>query len=117
MNPQSMCELFEYNYWAFGRVWQSINQLDDEKFVADLGYSFGSIRNQIIHLISSHRRWLARLKLVETPPHIDFAEYPSRTLVKTKWDEAKDEFLDYVHSLDQANLDELILYRILNRSV
>jgi uncharacterized damage-inducible protein DinB len=117
MNLQSILELFEYNYWAFDRVWQSINQLDDAKFVSDLGYSFGSIRNQIIHLISSHQRWLARLQLTGIPPHLDFADLPTRTLVKEKWNEARDEFLDYVYSLDRANLEVIIPYRISSRSI
>ena len=117
MNIQSIHELYEYNYWAFDRVWQSINQLDDQRFVSDLGYSFGSIRNQIIHLISGHHRWLTRLQLIEIPPHLDFANFPTRSLVRMKWDEAKDEFLDYVYSLDESNLDEAIRYQNPDRLV
>lgn len=117
MNLESIHELFEYNYWAFDRVWQHINLLDEQKFVTDLNYSFGSIRNQIIHLISGHRRWLARLQYIEAPPHLNFADYPTRVLVKAKWEQAKDEFLKYVYSLNQAKLNEAIRYQIPYRLV
>lgn len=117
MNLESIRKLFEYTYWAFDRVWLSINQLDDQTFVTDLSYSFGSIRNQIIHLISGHRRWLARLQFIEPPPHLNFTHYPTRDSVKAKWEQAKDEFMKYIYSLDQANVNEPIRYQIPHRMV
>ena len=90
---QAIRELFDYNYWAFDRIWEAIDHLDDEGFISEFRYSFGSIRNQIIHLISSHRRWLYRLQLKEPVLHLDFNDYPTQALVREIWDEARAEFL------------------------
>jgi uncharacterized damage-inducible protein DinB len=117
MNPQSIRDLFEYSYWAFDLIWPSIDQLDDDQFVMDLDYSFGSIRNQIIHLVSSHRRWQNRLQLIQPVPHLNFDDFPTISITKEVWDAAKGEMLDYVNSLDQAALDEVVPYKIPGRSI
>jgi len=77
----------------------------------------GSIRNQIIHLISSHRRWLNRLKLDQPVTHLKFTDFPTISITKEEWDVARVEMLGYVNSLDQAALDELVSYQILGRSI
>lgn len=117
MNPQAINDLFEYIYWAFDLIWPSIEKLDDEQFTEDLGYSFGSIRDQIIHLISSHRRWLDRLKLIDPTPHLDTADFPDKSSTKKEWEGARREMLEYVNSLDQAALNESVNYQIQGRSI
>lgn len=61
---------------------------------------------------SSHHRWVNRLKREAVPPHINFEDLPTQNAVKTKWDEAKAEFLAYFYSLDQAQLEEVVRYEI-----
>ena len=55
----------EYHIDMTRRVWDSINQITDEQFLADDAYSRGSIRNLMVHLASTDRRWLAGLKNLE----------------------------------------------------
>jgi uncharacterized damage-inducible protein DinB len=117
MNPQSIRDLFEYSYWAFDLIWPSIHQLDDDQFVMDLDYSFGSIRNQIIHLVSSHRRWINRLQSIQPVTHLNFENFSTISMVEMEWGITRDEMLDYVNSLNQADLDKVVSYKIQGRSI
>jgi uncharacterized damage-inducible protein DinB len=108
--------LFDYNDWAFGLMWGSIDQLDDAQFTAELDYSFGSIHNQVIHIISSHRRWLDRLRMQDVSPHLKFSDFPTKHSAKAEWDNTQVEVLDYVHSLDQSDLDQEVAYELRGRS-
>ena len=117
MTPEAIRKIYDYSYWAFERVWNCICQLTDEQFTQELGYSWGPIRNHVIHMISSHRRWVNRLNGEEILPHLNFKDYSSLTVVKAKWDEAKAEFLEFIYSLDQAYLDEVVRYEIASRGV
>lgn len=117
MTPEAIRKIFDYTYWAFDRVWDCICQLTDEQFTQELGYSSGSIRNLVIHMISSHHRWVNRLKGEEILPHLNFKDYSTQNAVKAKWDEAKIEFLSYVYSLDQAKLAEPVRYEIASRGL
>jgi uncharacterized damage-inducible protein DinB len=117
MTPEAVRKLFDYTYWAFERVWDCVVQLTDEQFTQDIGYSFGSIRNLVVHLMSSHHRWMKRLQGVEIPPHLAFEEYATRAATRAKWDKAKSEFINYVYSLDQTQLDEKVHYEIAGRGI
>ena len=60
---------------------------------------------------------MKRLQGSEIPAHLSFDDFSSCDAVKSKWDEAKGEFLDYVYSLNQTQLDELVHYEIVSRGV
>lgn len=77
MRPEAIQSLLGYSYWAFDRVWDCIAQLTDDQFTQDLGYSLVSIRNQVVHLISSHQRWVDRMQSTETATHLRFDDYSS----------------------------------------
>ena len=45
MKLSEIKSIFDYNFWAFDRVWQCISQISDVQFVEEIDYSTGSIRN------------------------------------------------------------------------
>jgi uncharacterized damage-inducible protein DinB len=117
MTTDAIYKLYNYTYWASERVWDCIMQLTDEQFTQHLDYSIGSIRNQVVHLMSGTQRWLRRLQGAEIPPHLPFEDYTTRQETKTKWDKMKEEVLDYVHSLNQTQLDEIVHWEIRTRGL
>ncbi len=117
MSLEMIHTLFEYHYWAFELVWECIEQLTDVQFTTNTGYSRGPIRDQVIHLISSHRRWMQRLQGSAVSPHLAYEDFPTRAGVKALWDEARGEFMAYITSLDQTQLDESVSYAFSARGI
>jgi uncharacterized damage-inducible protein DinB len=117
MKPSQVQALFDYTFWAFDLTWSAINNTTDAQFTAELPYSHGSIRNIVVHLISSHRRWLARLSRTETPPHLAFDAFPSRQSVWNEWQSARTEWESYLATLTQEALDEPLPYEIPARAI
>ncbi len=117
MTPESVRRLYDYNYWAFDRVWCCIAHLTDEQFREDIPYSMGPIRNHIVHVMSGTRRWMKRLQGDEPSPHLAFIDYATVDATKAKWDELKAEMLAYVRTLDQAQLDERVAWELPNRAL
>ena len=105
MNPEAINTLYEYNYWAFERVWKCVVQLSDEQFVEEIDYSIGSVRNIIVHIMSGTNRWVERLQRNEISPHLSFEDYNTLSKTKAKWNEMRSEVLDYISSLTQEQLD------------
>jgi uncharacterized damage-inducible protein DinB len=54
--------LYEYDRWANNRVLQKASELSDEQFTRDLGGSFRSVRDTLVHIIGGEWRWLASWK-------------------------------------------------------
>ena len=87
MKPNEIKTLFDYNFWAFERVWESITQLTDEQFTEEIDYSTGSIRNIVCHMMSANIRWVSRLK-GETPEfYLTYEDFDTLAKTKAKWDE------------------------------
>jgi uncharacterized damage-inducible protein DinB len=117
MNPEAIRLLFEYHYWASERVWDCIMALTDEQFVQPLDYSQGSIRNHIVHVMSTTQRWIKRLQQVDVPAHLAFGDYPTRAETKAMWDVLKAAALDSILAFDQIQLDEIVTWELPARNI
>jgi uncharacterized damage-inducible protein DinB len=51
--------LYEYDHWADNRVLQAAAGLSTEAFTRDLGGSFRSVRDTLVHIIGGEWIWLA----------------------------------------------------------
>ena len=112
MRPNEIRTVFEYGYWAFEKVWDCVMGLNDEQLVQELGYSRGSIRHQVVHMMSATQRWIVRLKQEPLPPHLAFEDFDTRLAAKAKWDELRAEAMVYVNSLSEADLDEVVHWEL-----
>lgn len=60
--------LFEYDRWANNRVLQAASVHRAEQFTHDLGGSFCSIRDTLVHIIGGEWSWLAYWKELAPGP-------------------------------------------------
>jgi uncharacterized damage-inducible protein DinB len=95
----------EYHIDMSRRVWESIDQITDEQFTADDAYSRGSIRNLMVHLASTDRRWLAGLKNLEDVGHLKFEDYTTRAQARVEFDKVAKDLTEYSSTLTEADLD------------
>ncbi|HLO16713.1 MAG TPA: DinB family protein [Anaerolineales bacterium] len=91
------------------RVWESIDQISEEQFLADDAYSRGSIRNLMVHLANTDSNWLAGLKNIpesQDPPKRKYEDYPDRASVHAFWEATANDVSEYVEALTEAALEE-----------
>ena len=95
----------EYHIDMTRRVWDSIDQITDEQFLADDAYSRGSIRNLMVHLASVDRRWLAGLRNVEDVGHLKFEDYTTRAQAREVFEGVLKDLAEYSSTLTETDLD------------
>jgi uncharacterized damage-inducible protein DinB len=91
------------------RVWESIDQITEEQFLADDAYSRGSIRNLMVHLANTDSNWLAGLKNIpesQDPPRRKYEDYPDRASVRAFWDATSKDVAEYIETLNETTLNE-----------
>jgi uncharacterized damage-inducible protein DinB len=98
--------MIEYHLDMTRRVWEAINYITEEQFLADDIYSRGSVRNLMVHLASTDRRWLAGLKNEEDIGHLKFEDYSTRAQAHQIFEEVAQNFSEYVATLTDEQLDE-----------
>lgn len=112
-----VADLVAYNQWAFARVWQCMDALTDEEFCRDSGYSQGSVRDHMVHVVSATRRWIQRLTHQEVTAHLDPASFASKNAVKSLWQEFENDLLTYASTLSEADLLSEVGWQISHRNI
>src|SRR5262250_1910079 len=101
--------LCEYDRWANNRVLHAVSALSSEQFARDLGGSFRSVRDTLLHIIGGEWGWLTYWKEPTHGPAF-LAElwdrhdalfrpdaFPNIQVVRLKWakvEKEQTEFLD-----------------------
>jgi uncharacterized damage-inducible protein DinB len=117
MKTNEIKTIFDYNFWAFDRVWECIYQISDEQFVEEIDYSTGSIRNIVAHMMSANRNWIGRLQDAEMPTRLVYEDFVSLSQTKAKWDELRKELMDYLDALTEGELEETVSWELPARAL
>lgn len=96
----------EYHLAMSRQVWDLIEQLSEQQFVEEDAYSRGSIRNLMVHLASTDRRWLAGLKQQQDVGHRRSQDYPDQASARAFSEGVAKDLKEYVAALSEAELDQ-----------
>jgi uncharacterized damage-inducible protein DinB len=123
MNANAFRQFYDYHFSENRKTWDSyVMQLSDEQFMQPVDYSRGSVRDQILHLISCDDAWFSGLRGVEIPEDLNPADFQNRESIRAHWDKVEQTMRDYLAQLrDDMLLDkplegedkDLILWQVL----
>lgn len=84
MTVTQLQRLYDYSYWANGKLFQVISQLTPEEFTQPVAGSYGSIRDTLVHVMSAEWGWLSRCGGPGRGPALKPGDYPTvESLVET----------------------------------
>jgi len=112
--------LYEYDRWANSRVLQAASTLNVEEFARDLGGSFRSMRDTLVHIIDSEATWLECWK--EPSPCATFVgdlwtrhdaifnlnAFSDFAAVQLRWAEVEREQAEFVNRVTNESLGRLL---------
>ncbi len=96
----------EYHIEMTRRVWDLIDTITDEQFLAGDAYSQGSMRNLMVHLASVDRRWLAGLKNLEDVGHLKQDDFLTRVAARGAFENVAKDLSVYVSTLTEDALNK-----------
>lgn len=97
-------ELYRYNRWANGRLFDSAALLGDNDFTRGLASSYPSVRDTVTHIIWAEWIWLQRWKGTSPREVFDPRGFPNVERLKTRWLEISAEQHAFV---DDVTVDQL----------
>jgi len=111
MKPEHVRLLYDYYTWANNRTLDACAALTQEQFTYDLGSSFRSVRDTLVHLFSSgwfwHERWQGR-----APQRPDFSKRFNDLAAVREWANGIDRDLhQFVGHMRAADLERSLEYR------
>jgi uncharacterized damage-inducible protein DinB len=115
--------LYEYDRWANNRALQAASALSAEEFTRDLGGSFPSVRDTLVHIIGGEWIWLAYWKapslgsgfLTDLRARRDALfnpdTFPNVSAVQLKWAEVEKEQTEFVNQVTNELLEKMLPFR------
>ena len=110
MNLTDLKTLYDFNFWANGRILGVMEKLTDEQYSKDLHSSHGGIRGTFGHLLASHEIWLGRWKGNPTKTTVDEAGGPSIAVAKQFWTTMQQDLSAFLEGLTEADLVKPVSY-------
>lgn len=123
MDANAFRHFYEYHFDINRKIWESnVTQLSNEQFTQESSYSHGSVRDQILHLISVDDAWFSDLSgsaFADEPDPVDNPDYET---IRAYWDEVEEKMRHYLAALDDDKLStkplqgedkDLLLWQVL----
>jgi len=107
MNADAFRHFYDYHFAENRKIWdECIGSLPDEQFTRDVNYSRGSVRDQVLHLMSVDDTWFSALRGAENPDSLDPAAFNDRETIRAHWDSVEGRMRDYLSTLRDDMLFE-----------
>jgi uncharacterized damage-inducible protein DinB len=129
MNKDDIQLLFEYDRWANNSVLQAASTLSVEQFTRDLGGSFRSVRDTLVHITSGEWGWLSIWKEPDLTSAFvtdlwtrigvifDPNAYCDIAAVQLKWAEVEREQVEFVNRVTDESLRTMLPVRATHLSL
>jgi len=99
MNANAFRHFYDYHFAENRKIWDSVTQLSEEQFTQHVDYSYGSVRDQIVHLMSCDEIWFSELRGIEPPEPFPAADVDDRNMIRTHWDGVEQIMRSYLDEL------------------
>jgi uncharacterized damage-inducible protein DinB len=107
MNANAFRHFYDYHFTENRKIWdRCIAGLTHEQFTRAVGYSHGSVRNQVVHMMSVDDTWFSGLRGVEVPKRLNPGDFEDRQSVRAYWDRVERRMRDYLAELRDDMLFE-----------
>lgn len=110
MNADAFRHLYGYHFTQNRTLWDRyVMSLSYEQFTQAVDYSHGSVRDQIVHLISVDDIWLSEIRNVEPAEPPPPAHMDDRAIIRAHWDGVEQRMRGYLAELrDEMLFDKPI---------
>ena len=121
--------LYEYDRWANNRVLRAASALSDEAFTRDLGGSFCSVRDTLLHIFGGEWIWLAYWRKPPQSP-VELTDlkmrrdalfnphaFPNIAELRLKWSDVEKEQTEFVDRITDELLEKMLPFRTMQLSL
>lgn len=103
--------LVDYHYWGRDRMLEAVVPLTQEQYTKDLGNSFNSVRDTIVHTYAAELNWYLRWIGTSPTGFPAAAAFPDLATVRDAWKSHEQKMRLFVLSLGEDNLHRTFKYR------
>jgi uncharacterized damage-inducible protein DinB len=114
MTATDLTTLLDYHYWARDRLFEAVARLTPEQYDKDLGSSFKSVRETLVHVYAAEWIWYLRWQGTSPPGLLTSEQFPDLASLRQAWAEHEAKMRAFTASQGEAGIDRVIAYKLLN---
>lgn len=112
MTVDDFVRLYDYSYWANGKLFAVVGQLTPAQFIEPVAGSYGSIRNTLVHAMSAEWGWLDRCGGPHRGPALKADDYPTFDSVATTWSAVERHMRGFLANLKDDDLARAVEFTL-----
>jgi uncharacterized damage-inducible protein DinB len=107
MNADAFRHFYDYHFAENRKIWDRyVTQLTPEQFAQAVDYSHGSVRDQLVHLMSCDDTWFSELRGVAPTEPLPSVDVDDRQSIRAHWDNVEQSMRGYLAELQDDLLFE-----------
>jgi uncharacterized damage-inducible protein DinB len=114
MNLDDVRTLLDYHYWARDRMLDALEPLTPEQYTRDMGNSFRSVRDTVVHIYGADLVWYERWRGRSPRALVDASEFPDLVSLRQEWIELERKCRTHVEELGDAGIGRTLDYTLLS---
>src|ERR1041384_2971219 len=103
--------LFDFDKWATNRQFEVISGLSPEQYARQLGSSYGSIHDTLVHIYSAQKIWLSRWKGTSPTQFPDAAETGTLQMLMDRWNSLRGDQSEFLLPLTDEKLKQALSFK------
>ena len=116
MSLDDLITMIDYHYWARDRMLDALERLPPEQYARDLGSSFKSIRETVVHMYAAEWAWYSRWQGTSPTALLTSEPYPDVASIRRAWTETEANVRAFANRLGGSGVTKVIEYKLLNGS-
>ena len=113
MTLEDLRTLLDYHYWARDRMLEAVEPLTPEQFNQDLGSSFRSVRETLVHVYSAEWAWHSRWQGVSPTSMLSLDGYPDVAALQVAWTVTEQNVRNFVEAGGEQGVHRVFEYKTL----
>jgi uncharacterized damage-inducible protein DinB len=114
MTYQQVKNLIAYHYWARDRILDALEPLTAEQFVRDLGSSFKSIRDTVVHAYGAELVWYSRWQGSSPTAIVPADSFRDLSAVRSAWQALERNVRSFIDTLGSDGVERRFSYTTLS---
>jgi uncharacterized damage-inducible protein DinB len=114
MNLEQSVTLVDYHCWARDRILDAVQPLTHEQYTRDMGNSFRSIRDTLVHIYGADLVWYERWRGGSPRALADPSGFPDVPSLRRAWTDLGRMYREHVEELGEDGISRVLHYHLLN---
>ena len=114
MTLQDLRTLLDYHYWARDRLLAALDPLTPDQFNRDLGSSFKSIRETVVHTYAAEWAWYSRWQGHSPTALLTSDAFPDVAALRQAWTEQEQKTRAFLEAAGEEGLTRVFEYKLLS---